>query len=85
MDIKLILLTLIKVYELLLFVRIICSWIPGVERQDWFKPLYAVTEPVLAPFRKIIPPIGGVLDLSPMVVFFIFELLSMFVAGGKRI
>ncbi len=43
-----------------------------------FSPLapvfYALARPVLAPFQKIVPPIGGI-DLSPMVVLIVFQLL----------
>lgn len=81
--IVIILLALIKLLELLLFIRIICSWIPGVERQDWFQPLYQITEPILAPFRRIIPPIGGMIDISPIAVFLILQLLSFLISGGR--
>ncbi len=37
--------------------------------------IYAVTEPVLAPVRRALPPVGG-LDLSPLVVFAIIWFLQ---------
>ena len=49
--------------------RILLSWFPNV---DWYKQPFKFvndfTEPVFAPFRNIIPPMGG-LDLSPIIVF----------------
>jgi len=60
---------LFELIQLILIVRILLSWFPNI---DWykqpFKLLYNLTEPVLAIFRSIIPPIGG-LDLSPIVAF----------------
>jgi len=38
--------------------------------------LYQITEPVMAPFRKLIPPLGG-LDLSPILVFLSINVLEV--------
>lgn len=57
----------------LLFTRIILSFIPrGMMRLRLF--VFNATEPVLAPLRKIIPPVGGMLDLSPLILYFIIEI-----------
>lgn len=63
------------VYFFVLFARIILSWFPlqpGTALSAVHRILYDVTEPVLAPVRGLIPPIGGsgmALDLSPIIVF----------------
>lgn len=44
---------------------------------DW---LYRVTEPVLAPARRIIPPIG-MLDISPIVVFILLDVVRRLLHG----
>lgn len=66
---------LFELIQLVLIVRILLSWFPNI---DWhkqpFKLLYSVTEPILAMFRSIIPPIGG-LDLSPIVAFLFLGML----------
>ena len=67
---------LIQAYIIVLFARIILSWFPiapdsGMSSVYGF--LYSITEPVLGPIRRIIPPlgVGGMgLDLSPMIVTF---------------
>ena len=67
---------LLLAYMVVLFARIIVSWFPiqpnsGLATVYGF--LHAVTEPVLGPLRRIIPPIGmgGMgLDLSPLIIFF---------------
>jgi len=72
---------LLQVYLVILFGRVVLSWFPlspdgfmaGIARV-----FYALTEPVLAPLRAVLPPVqmGGMgLDLSPMIVFFVIILL----------
>jgi len=67
---------LIQAYIIILFARIIISWFPinpGGGMSTVYGFLYSLTEPVLGPIRRIIPPIGmgGMgLDLSPMIVTF---------------
>jgi YggT family protein len=72
---------LIQAYMIVLFARIIMSWFPispGSGMASVYGFLYSITEPVLGPIRRIIPPIGmgGMgLDLSPLIVFFGISLL----------
>ena len=45
------------------------SWLPNLNPNNPIaRFLYQVTEPVLAPIRSALPPMGGI-DLSPLVVF----------------
>jgi YggT family protein len=55
------------------FVR---DWSRGIPRFLW-----DVTEPVLAPVRRILPPFGG-LDFSPLVVIVLLQLLGSFLRGA---
>ena len=63
-----------NIYFLLIFVRILFSWFPvtpGTTLAQIYSVLFAVTEPVLGPLRRAIPPVrmGGMgLDLSPLIV-----------------
>jgi len=60
---------LFNLIQLFLIIRILLSWFPNINWWDQpFKLLNDITEPILAPFRRLIPPIGG-LDLSPIVAF----------------
>jgi YggT family protein len=64
---------ILDLYFIALFARIILSWFPirpGTAMAQAFSVLYAATEPVLGPARRAIPPIGGGLDISPIVVIF---------------
>ena len=70
------------IYWIVLFARIISSWFPapmsGPFRQVW-ELLHDITEPVLAPFRRMLPPVraGGLgFDFSPIVVFVILGVLQ---------
>jgi YggT family protein len=73
---------LIQAYIIILFARIIISWFPiqpGGGMSSVYGFLYSLTEPVLGPIRRIIPPIGmgGMgLDLSPMIVTFALLFIS---------
>ncbi|MDQ3573632.1 MAG: YggT family protein [Actinomycetota bacterium] len=63
-----------QAYVFVLFGRIILSWFPvspGTPMASVFSVLYTLTEPVLGPLRRVLPPVGmgGMgLDLSPMIV-----------------
>jgi YggT family protein len=59
---------LIGLYEMVLIVRIVLTWIPHNPRHPAATLLYKITEPVLEPVRRVIPSIGGI-DISPIVVF----------------
>jgi len=58
-----------------ILIRILLSWI----RIDPYHPIVRIldqiTEPVLAPARRIIPPIGG-LDFSPVIVIILLNILE---------
>ncbi|MFQ5862876.1 MAG: YggT family protein [Candidatus Brocadiales bacterium] len=66
---------LIGLYELIIFVRIVLTWIPHDSEHPASKFLFKITEPVLEPVRRVIPPIGA-LDVSPIVVFIGLEFLK---------
>jgi YggT family protein len=61
-------------YIIAIVLVIIGSWVPmesdGPVRQA-FTSLRRITDPVLEPVRRVIPPVGGMLDLSPTIVLFV--------------
>jgi len=59
-----------------LLIRVLLSWINPDPHQPVVKVLYQFTEPLMAPARRLIPPIGG-LDLSPIAVFILIQLTFM--------
>ena len=67
----------VQLYVIILFARIILSWFPitpGSLLASVFSVLYNLTEPVLGPLRRLIPPLG-MFDLSPLIVFFVIQFL----------
>ena len=69
-------------YYILLILRIFLIWIPDI---DWnkqpYKAVSSVTDPFLNIFRGIIPPIGGVLDISPILAFIVLQILQGIIVG----
>ncbi len=60
---------------LILFITILLTWIPNINwYNEPFKSMRQFSEIFFAPFRKIIPPIG-MIDISPIVAFFILSLI----------
>lgn len=59
---------IINIYELILIVRIILTWVPHNAYHPAALFLYKITDPIIAPVRKVIPPIMGI-DFSPIIVF----------------
>ncbi len=59
---------IITLYEIVIIVRIVLSWVPHNMNHPAAAFLYKITEPILAPVRRVIPSIGGI-DISPIVVF----------------
>ncbi|NRA90585.1 MAG: YggT family protein [Simkaniaceae bacterium] len=70
---------LFTVYMLMLVVRIFGSWFPSFQNSSFFRFLSHYTDPYLNIFRRFIPPIGGVLDLSPILGFFALQFLQYLV------
>jgi YggT family protein len=61
-------------YTLLLLVRIVGSWFPSFARHRLMYFVAFYVDPYLNIFRRIIPPIGGTLDLSPLLAFFALQI-----------
>lgn len=65
-------------YYLLLIIRIFLTWIPNI---DWdsqpFAVIRSLTDPFLNIFRGIIPPIGGMLDISPIIAFIALQFIQI--------
>lgn len=59
---------LLNIYFVVLIASIVLSWVAPGSYHPIAGLLHQLAEPVMAPFRRIIPPIGG-LDLSPIFVF----------------
>jgi YggT family protein len=68
-----------NLYLIILIARAIVSWFPlspGSPFIPIVRFLHTVTEPLLAPMRRIIPAVG-MIDISFVIVFFVFELVIL--------
>lgn len=69
-------------YYIILILRIFLTWIPNIDWENQpYRILRAITDPFLNIFRNIIPPIGGVLDVSPIVAFIVLQILQGIIVG----
>lgn len=71
---------LLAVYILLIFIRIVFSWVMLSYSNRLMRFLVNATEPLLDPLRRIIPPLG-MFDISPIVAFIILWLFQAAIAG----
>lgn len=69
---------LLNVYTYLIIGRAIISWVNPDPYNPIVRFLYNATEPVMSVARRIIPPIGGTLDISPIIVLLLIFLLRGF-------
>ena len=63
-------------YTVMIFIYILSSWVPQLRGHTVMRFVGFYTEPYLQVFRRLIPPIGGMLDLSPILAFFGLKLLE---------
>lgn len=76
----------VTVYTVIMFVRILLSWLtmfwsPPHALSPAIRVIYDLTEPVLKLFRRYIPPIG-MLDISPIVIFILLQVLRGATGAG---
>ncbi len=68
----------------MLIISALISWV----NPDPFNPivrfLHSVTEPMLRPIRRLIPPLGGRVDISPILLIVLIVFLQAFLVGSMR-
>jgi YggT family protein len=69
---------LVGALMLLIFARVVVSWVAPCGGGGLIAFIYQATEPILSPIRRVIPPMGG-LDLSPLVALIGLSLLVQLV------
>lgn len=65
----------VYVLQVVLFIRVILSWLAPTTRNDFTDVVYAITEPMLKPFRMILPIGYSRLDISPILAYFALNLI----------
>jgi YggT family protein len=65
----------LSIYNIVITARVLLSWFPQAQGIGVLQPVYQITDPYLNLFRGIIPPVFG-LDLSPLLAFFLLNVLT---------
>ena len=71
----------LKVFFFALIISVILSWVAPGSYNPGAQLVSQICEPLLAPFRKLLPNLGG-LDISPIFAFIAINLIDRFVIGG---
>jgi YggT family protein len=61
-----------------IIVRVVSSWLPISPFSKWVSWSYRLSEPLLAPLRRIVPNFGGI-DLTPLIVYILLSIIQSFV------
>jgi YggT family protein len=77
------------VYIILIFARVLMSWIPRIPRSATLRPVLdfvtETTDPYLNLFRRILPPVGAggmAIDLSPMIGIVVLFIAQALIVGA---
>ncbi|HVE81022.1 MAG TPA: YggT family protein [Candidatus Dormibacteraeota bacterium] len=70
----------VTVFNILLLARVLMSWIQPQPTSGIGQFIFDVTEPVLAPIRKLLPQ-TYMIDFSPIVAFLLLQLIASLVNG----
>jgi YggT family protein len=63
----------------MVLIRVILSWIPHNPKSPLLRILYEVTDPILAPIRRLMPKSGMALDFSPIIAIILLGFVQRFI------
>lgn len=74
---------IIGIYRILIFVRVIISFIPHNPNHPALKYVYLFTEPILGPFRKLSQQLlrNLPIDISPIFALILLDIISRIITG----
>jgi YggT family protein len=79
---------LFVVYLILIFLRVLLSWVPRMPYNPYLRSavrfVEETTDPYLNLFRRFIPPIGGRLDISPIIAILVLWVVAGLVSDAIR-
>ncbi|NBI29435.1 YggT family protein [Chengkuizengella marina] len=70
--------SILQIYIYMIIAYVLLSWVPNARDSFIGELLGKVVDPYLSIFRKIIPPIGGMIDISPIIAIIALQ----FAASG---
>jgi len=62
--------------------RVIISFVDPMARNSISRIIFDLTEPIVGPIRRLVPPLGGTLDLSPMIALILLQVLRSIISRG---
>lgn len=65
----------IGLLQIAVLVRVVTSWLPIAPHAPWVRWAFVLSEPILRPIRRFIPPFGGV-DITPILAFFLLGVIQ---------
>ncbi|AHL36468.1 membrane protein [Pseudomonas brassicacearum] len=71
----------LKIFFFALIISVILSWVAPSSHNPGAELVNQICEPALAPFRRIVPNLGG-LDISPILAFMVLKLIDMLVINN---
>jgi len=71
----------LNIFFFALIISVILSWVAPGSHNPGAELVNQICEPALAPFRRIVPNLGG-LDISPILAFMVLKLLDMLVINN---
>jgi YggT family protein len=70
----------VQIVVLLIIIRAVLSFFPNMDRRHpLIETLDRVVDPILRPFQRVLPPMGG-LDFSPLIAILTLQILGSLVA-----
>lgn len=80
MDVGGIIRAITMVLTFAIIARAILSWFPDMQNSSLGRLLYNFTEPILSPFRQVIPTVGS-FDISPIVAILVIQVIGSVLAS----
>ena len=64
-----------RAYSILILIRVLLTWVSISPYHPAVRILHQITDPVILPLRRLIPPIGGTVDVSPIAALIILQIV----------
>ncbi len=72
-----------NVFFIAIMVRVVASWLGWFRYARWMRPVYALTDWLIEPLRRFVPPLG-MFDITPLVALLVLWGLKLILLAGLR-
>jgi YggT family protein len=66
-----------NILKIALVVMVVSAWLPVSPYSKWIRWSFRLSEPILAPLRRVVPTVGA-FDITPIIAYFLLSLLQTF-------